>query len=77
MPVSPDDRGERTFAFRDDEVCGNTTTARAGIGNVVNRDIASLLDAGLLQVEWSLPVIIEMPKKRGNLRISGSDHDYG
>src|SRR3989442_6123207 len=47
VPVSPDDCGEWTLAFRHDEIRGHDTAFRTRVSNVVNGGVLAMLDADL------------------------------
>jgi hypothetical protein len=61
--MSPDHGGKRSLALGDDQIRRHASALRAGIGNIVDGDVAALFDTGFLHVERSFLVIIKVTQQ--------------
>ncbi len=66
--MSPDHSGERPLAAGHDQIGWNPSALGTGVRDVVDGDIAAVLDADLLQVERCFLVVVEVSQNVSVLR---------
>jgi hypothetical protein len=72
--VTPKNSRERAFAVGNDQVRGDAASFGAGVGEVVNGNLAPLLDGGLLDVERRLVIVVQSFER---LRVLGQHWERG
>ena len=72
--MTPDHGREGAVAFGDDEIRGHGAALGTGVGDVVDRDIAALVDGGFLDAQGRFLIVVEVAEGIGVLGEEGNGH---